>query len=205
MRWKGITADELTVLREIERINYQIRQTVKEFGKDSRLYQQYESILAPMNRPGLVHGMMAGHNKAGVLQLSIKKKDIKEYVLGSYKRDLQQLGKMQTVGQVKKEMVKAYETRTRQKVKTRAEIRQAVQIEKAADQKLFDILTEMLAAYYEIEKKYGGKELASHQKLRDLSKGHWTSHDELLQMMDEVDKELKAEKHKIVEDYLGGL
>ena len=204
MRWKGITADELEILRQVERINFQIRQAVKEFGKNSRLYQQYESILTPRNRPGLVHGMMAAHNKSGILQLSIKRKDIKDYVLGSYKRDLTQLSKMQTVGEVKKQMIKAYETRKGVKVKTRAERKAAYSEEKQYDQGLFDQLTALLGRYYELEKKLG-VEFTSHQQLRDLSKGAFTSHDDLKQMLQIVTDELEKEHHAIAEDYLAGL
>lgn len=203
-RWKGITAEELIILREVERINYQIRQAASQLGKNSRLYQQYESVLTPRNRPGLVHGLMAAHNKAGVLQLSIKKKDIKQYVLGSYDRDLKQLGKMPTIGQVKKEMVQAYEARTGAKVKTRKDRKAAYETEKKFDQALFDQLTELLGRYYELEKKQG-VEFTSHQKLRDLSKGIFTSQGDLKEMLQTVSDELEKEHHAIAEDYLAGL
>lgn len=203
-RWKGITAEELIILREVEKINYQIRQAASQLGTNSRLYQQYESILTPRKRPGLTHGLMAAHNKAGVLQLSIKKKDIKQYVLGSYARDLKQLGKMPTIGQVKQEMIKAYETRTGEKIKTRAERKAAYEKEKSYDQGLFDQLTELLGRYYELEKKLG-VEFVSHQKLRDLSKGIFTSQDDLKEMLRIVTEELEKEHREIAEDYLAGL
>lgn len=203
-RWKGITAEELLILREVERINYQIRQAASQLGKSSRLYQQYENVLTPTNRPGLTQGLMAKHNKAGVLQLSIAKKDIKQYVLGSYNRDLQQLGKMPTIGQVKQEMISAYEARTGMKVKTRAERRVAYEREKQYDQGLFDQLTGLLGRYYELEKKQG-VEFSSHQKLRDISKGVFTSQDDLKQMLQIVTDELERERHQIADDYLAGL
>ena len=41
IRWKGMTADQLLIKREIGRINRQIRQAAAVFGTESGLYKHY--------------------------------------------------------------------------------------------------------------------------------------------------------------------
>ena len=48
-------------------------------------------------------------------------------------------------------------------------------------------------------------EFASHRKLRELSKGYWSSDEDLKDMIKIMKKELKAEKHRVTKDYLEGL
>lgn len=207
-KWKGITADELQVMKEIQRINFQMRSAAKEFGMNSRLYQQYESLLFPRSNTGLGSGRMHRHMKSGVVQLRTDKAAIKQYVLGDYRRDLKQLGQMQTVGQTKKNMLEAYQARNPkvdpESLKTRAGRKAAIEEEKKYDQGLFDQVSQFLDLYYKLEDKLlpTGGEFATHQQLRDISRGHWSSYDELRQMLDVAKKELEAEQHNVVQNFL---
>lgn len=208
---KGMTADELKVLREIERINYQIRSAAKEFGMNSRLYQQYETMLFPRSGTGLGSGRMHRHMESGVVQLRTDKAALSQYVLGSYQRDLKQLSRMQTVGQVKENMVQAYQARNPKidpnSLKTRAGRRAAIEEEKKYDQGLFDTVSQYLDLYYKLENEIlpMGGEFVSHAKLRELTKGHWSSYDELQRMIDTVKNEMEQEHHIAVKNFLEGL
>ena len=210
-KWKGMTADELQVLRQIERINYQIRSAAKEFGMNSRLYQQYETMLFPRSGTGLGSGRMHRHMQSGVVQLRADRAAISQYVLGSYQRDLKQLSRMQTVGQVKESMVQAYIARNPKvdpdSLKTRAGRRAAIAAEKKYDQGLFDKVSQFLDIYYKLENEVLpiGGEFATHAQLRELSKGHWSSYDELNRMLDTITHELEEEHHIAVKNFLEGL
>ena len=204
-KWKGITADELMILRQIQAINYQIRQVAAEFGTDSRLYKQYESMLFPRRRVGLGQARMTDVNAKGIVQIKAGKSFVRQYVITAYTRELNRLSKMRTVGQEKQSMIEAYELRTKKKVKTRAE-RAAVVKEMIEKRSLFDEVNEYAGKYYELEKKLApGMEFASHRKLRELSKGYWSSDEDLKDMIKIMKKELKAEKHRVTKDYLEGL
>lgn len=208
---KGMTADELQVLRQIERINYQIRSAAKEFGMNSRLYQQYESMLFPRSGTGLGSGRMHRHMKSGVVQLRTDKAAISQYVIGSYQRDLKQLSRVQTVGQVKENMIQAYQARNPKidpkSLKTRSGRRAAIEEEKKYDQGLFDTVSQYLDLYYKLENEVlpMGGEFASHAKLRELTRGHWSSYDELQRMIDTVKNEMEQEHHIAVKNFLEGL
>lgn len=208
-KWKGMTADEMQVLREIERINFQIRSAAKEFGMNSRLYQQYESMLFPRSGTGLGSGRMHRHMESGVVQLRTDKGAIKQYVLGSYRKDLKQLGRMETVGQVKKHMVSAYAQRKGidESTMKRADRKAALAEEKRYDQGLFDKVSQFLDIYYKLENEVlpMGGEFASHEQLRQISRGHWSSYDELNQMLTTITNELETEHHIAVKNFLEGL
>lgn len=208
-KWKGMTTEELQVLREIERINFQIRSAAKEFGMNSRLYHQYENMLFPRSGLGLGSGRMHRHMESGVVQLRTDKGAIRQYVLGSYRKDLKQLGRMETVGEVKKHMVSAYAQRKRidESTMKRADRKEALEAEKKYDQGLFDKVSQFLDIYYKLENEVlpMGGEFASHEQLRQISKGHWSSYDELNQMLTTITTELEAEHHIAVKNFIEGL
>lgn len=120
-KWKGITAPELIVLREIERINRQIREAAKQFGTSSGLYKQYETMIAPNDR--IAFGVdMVRETKTGIIQLSASRRSVREMMTySSYEKRLQRLGKMDTVATRKEQYIKAYEIRTGRKPRSRKE------------------------------------------------------------------------------------
>lgn len=209
-KWKGITANELIMLRQIERINFQLRQAVKEFGKDSRLYGQYENLLTSTRKNTLADGGLIRETSTGILQLKVGKRSIREYMnYTSYEKSVNRLLKMQTVGQVKESMIKAFHARTKINVKTRAERKAAFESEKKLDAHLFHELDRILYQYYKLEDELGnGREFVSHDELRSISSGFWSSTDDLQRMLKIANDELNRNKHKIKkehDDYLAGL
>lgn len=209
-KWKGITADELIMLRQIERINFQLRSAAKEFGMHSRLYGQYENMLTSTRKNTLADAGLLRETKSGVLQLRVGQKAIREYTsYSAYGKAINRLLKVQTVGATKKAMIAAYTARTKIQVKTRAEKQAAFESEKKLDNYLFAQLDRVLYQYYKLEDEYGmGREFTSHDKLRGLSMGYWSSQDDLQRMLKIANDELQKQEHKIkkqYEDYLAGL
>ena len=209
-KWNGITAPELIMLRQIERINYQLRQAVKEFGTDSRIYNQYENMLTSTRKNTLADAGLIRETSTGILQLRADKRAIREYMnYTAYEKSVDRLLKMQTVGQVKQAMIDAYSARTKMSVKTRAERKAAFESEKRLDNHLFAELDRILYLYYKLENEIGnGRELASHDQLRAISTGFWSSHEDLQEMLRIANAELKANEHKVkkeYDDYLAGL
>lgn len=209
-KWKGISAEELVMLRKIERINYQIRSAVKELGTNSRLYGQYENMLTSTRKNTLGEGGFLRESSSGILQLRADRKSIREYLTyTAYEKAVDRLNKMQTVGQVKENMIKAYQARTRITATTRAERKAAFESEKALDNQLFSELDRILYQYYKLEDELGnGREFVSHDQLRALSEGFWTSQDDMQRMLKIANDELQRQNHKIkreYDDYLAGL
>lgn len=209
-KWKGITAPELIMLRQIERINFQLRQAVKEFGKESRLYGQYENILTATRKNTLADAGLIRETSSGILQLKADKRAIREYMnYTSYEKTVDRLLKMQTVGQVKQAMINAYSARTKINVKTRAELKAAFESEKRLDNYLFAQLDRVLYQYYKLEGEMGnGREFVSHDEIRSISSGYWSSTEDLQRMLKIANDELNRNKHKIKkehDDFLAGL
>ena len=213
-KWKGITADELTVLRQIERINYQLRAIAKEFGTSSRLYRHYENFLTSTKKNTLAEAGLIRETKQGqLLQIRADKQAVQEIQrFTAYQKAVGRVGRFATVGQQKKRMVEAYRKRTGVKEDyefTRAEEREAYRQEKQFEKDVYDTVNDVLYRYYELEKDVAdGKEFVSHDQLRRFSKGSWTDPEDLKEMIRIANEELAKEQHEIKEeydDYLAGL
>lgn len=209
------SAEQWNTKREIDRINRQIKQAFTKFGADSRLAKQYETILqgsenkmlegsiskgrALNQRTGLSEPIMR-YTKDGIPQISTGKATLREFtVISAMQKQLQNLGRMQTVQSAQRHMIEAYEQRTGQKVKGRAGKEIAIREELKRYQTDEAILKDYLSQLYEYEKKNGVK-LQAVQKIKDLSKGRWTSHGELAAMIATAKNAIIEENKKIVED-----
>lgn len=203
LQWKGMTAEELLIKREIDRINRQIREAVKAFGEDSRLYKQYLNVIAPKGLIGF--GMdMVRETKAGVIQLSVSKKAIKEMKdYTAYQKRLQQLGRLQTVQQAKQQYLKSAELRKGRAARSRAEKKEWLEAAIHRTNVLFGKVSELWFQYYELERKAGEK-FKSHEEIKALSKGYWTSEEDLEKMIEKLESEIQNERHEAVHNVLEG-
>lgn len=190
-----LTPEQQAIDRELNRINRQIRQAYKKLGKDSRLYQQYETLLyskqtdsksrdksAPASYRDLVR-----YDKNGVPQLSRSKSSIRLVQTGGAAQAIINLGRMQTVQQAEAAMVKAYEKRTGQTVKGAKSKRAAVKDEAEHYLKIGSRLQGALHELYRIEQDRGVK-FKSHDDIKKLSKGRWTSEKDLQEMINIAEK-----------------
>ena len=207
-RYKG---KELAVKREIDRINRQIRQAYTKLGKESRLAQQYETLLYGGEKPrGETIAQMRGkgfegvrYTKEGIPQISSSKAAIWDFAnITAFEKQLKILGKQQTVQQAQKAMIKAYEARTGQTVKGRTATKAAVQQEIERYNQTEKAFTGQLAKLYEIERKRGVR-LKAHEDIKQLSKGRWTSDNDLLKMQEIVQKAIEDENAEIIRDKFG--
>ena len=203
IRWKGMTADELLVKREIDRVNRQIREAVQAFGEDSRLYHQYLNTIAPKGLIGFGVDMVR-ETKEGVIQLSVSKKSIREMLnYSQYQKRLQQLGRLQTVQQAKQQYLRSAEIRKGRKAKSRAEKKEFLESAIQRTNVMFGKVSDLWQQYYELEKKAGEK-FKSHEEIKALSKGYWTSEEDLEKMADMLQQEIQQERHEAVKNVLEG-
>lgn len=212
-KWKGITADELMVLRQIERLNYQLRAIAKEFGQESRLYSHYENFLTSTRKNTLGDAGLLRETKEGaVLQLRADRKAVREIMTYTqYQKQLNRASKFRTLGEEKQHMLQAYERRTGKSLEKakRKEKQEAYKDEREFEKNVYEKVNDTLYRYYELEKEVAdGKEFASHDELRRLSKGSHTDPDDLARMVEIAQAELNAAQHQIkdeYDDYLKGL
>lgn len=202
------TGKELTVKREIDRINRQIRQAYTKFGKESRLAQQYETLLylGQKGRAGntpiaqMMYGEGVRYTKEGIPQIRASKQAITEFAnISYYEKQLKILGRQQTVQQAQTAIVKAYEAKTGQKVKGRAATKAAIEQEIQAYKESEKAFANGLSKLYEIEKKRGIR-LKAHEDIKKLSKGLWTSQDDFEKMNQILEKALQEDNAQIVGD-----
>ena len=195
---------ELEIKREIDRINRQIRQAYRKLGGESRLAQQYATLLsmgknAPINMRGKgFEGVR--YTKDNIPQISASKSAIWEFDnITAYNKALHRLGKMQTVESAQKAMIKAYETRTGQKVKKPADRKQVLELEKARYLLAEKAFESALFKLYEIEKERGFR-LKAHEDLKKISRGRWTSEEDMVKMFEIAEKAINDENAEIVQD-----
>lgn len=203
-----LTKEQQNIDREINRINRQIRQAFTILGKESRLAKQYETILSGYSESGkqtnrdapMQYAGMLRKTKAGIPQLSRSKKTIEMIRTGSIGNTLMQLGRQQTVQEAQKAMVKAYEKRTGQKVKGRAATTAAVESEVNLYNKTQNRMSSALMEMYRIERERGVK-FKNHDEIKKLSKGRWTSQEDLEKMIDLAEKAVQDENAAIIEQH----
>lgn len=204
------TGKELAVKREIDRINRQIRQAYTKFGKESRLAQQYETLLYGGKRGGETVAQMRGkgfegvrYTKEGIPQISASKGAIWDFAnISAYEKQLKILGKQQTVKSTQQAMIKAFEKRTGQSVKGRAATQSALEEETKRYQEIEKTFSAQLAKLYEIEKKRGVR-LKAHDEIKALSKGRWTSDSDMQKMLEIVRKAIEDDNAEIIKDKFG--
>lgn len=202
-RWKGMTADQLLIKREIDRINRQIRQAAAVFGTESGLYKHYLTLIAPHSQISFGHDMVR-ENAAGVIQLSVSKKSIIEMQnYTQYSKRLKQLGNVPTVQATRQQYIRSYEARTGEKVKSRSEQEKAITSVREEMKSLFYDVGDLLREYYELERKYGSR-FASHDEIKALSKGYNSSIADLQAMKARLEATIAGEDRAIVKNVLEG-
>lgn len=202
-RWKGMTAEQLLIKREIDRINRQIRQAAAIFGTESGLYKHYLTVIAPKSTISFGHDMVR-ENAAGVIQLSVSKKAIIEMQnYTQYSKRLKQLGKIPTVQATRQQYIRSYEARTGEKVKSRSEQEKAITSVREEMKSLFYDVGDLLREYYELERKYGSR-FASHDQIKALSKGYNSSLADLQAMKEKLEATIAGEDRAIVQNVLEG-
>ena len=187
----------MNIDNEIKRINRQIAQAAKLFGKESRLYQQYETILSG----GLAQAQLTRENKSGVIQLKRTKAALYEFEnITSYQKGIKNLSRMQTVKESQQAMIAAFEQRTGQTVKTKEERKAAISEELSLYNNITEKLFDKLGQIYQKQDDMGGIKYKGMRDIEKLSKGTWTSTEDLQEMIKIADKILNDENAEILEN-----
>ena len=203
IRWKGMTAEQLLIKREIDRINRQIRSAAAVFGTESGLYKHYMTLIAPDSKISFGCDMVR-ENKQGIIQLSLSRKSIIQMQqFTQYSKRLQQLGKVPTVQETRKQYIRSYEERTGEKVKNRSQEAAAISYVREELKGLFYDVSSLLEQYYSLERKQGGR-FISHDKLKSLSKGYNSSAKDLRAMKELLEATMSGEDRAIVKNVLEG-
>lgn len=190
--------------REIKRINRQISQAAKTFGKESRLYEQYEAVLFPRSGTGLGGAILTRENKAGVIQISRSKSALLQIqAITQYQTQLNNIGRMQTVQETKQKMIEAYERRTGVEVKGKQMKEEVVKSEVLAYQNMQALFAKHLQELYSIERETG-VELEVHSQIKDITKGRWTSEADLKRMNNLALEAVKGGNRKTTGNKLKG-
>ena len=199
-----LTETQRLVDAQIRRINRKIA-SIAELGLESRQYQQIQTILENKGQTswGTLSGEMTLRNKEGILQLSRTKAALNMFQIQEYQRVLRQLDRLQSAAKAKKFMIKAFESRTGQKVKTKAEKAAAVSEEVSHYNDIQKRLEKAAGEMYRIEKERGIR-FQAHSEMQKKSKGRWTSNKTLEEMLDSVEAVLRGEDQRIVKNALEG-
>lgn len=195
--YKGMTAEELLIKREIDRINRQIREAARQFGTESRLFKQYQTLLTPLNAESFRQDIIR-ENKSGIPQISLAKKAIKELQSDVImQRRLKLLGKQQTVQQAKQAYITAYQEKhgIEKPIRSRAERKAVFEEMVQAEKTLFNDVSDGLLEYYKYYKK---------GTLKQYSKGYWSSEQDLQTMLDKIKQGLDNEKKQVIKNAFEG-
>lgn len=208
-------AQEWMIKREIDRVNRQIKQAFTKLGAESRLAKQYAVLLqgseTKPTEDSLLNRMVMDHRTgemrplirltAGdIPQISTGKAAIGEFRdITEMRKKLNLLGRQQTVQAAQKAMIKAYERKTGQKVKTRKEQKEAIEAEVSSYKTAETTFNSQMFELYEIRKRRG-IELQAIQDIRKLSKGRWTSDTELRAMQAIAEKAIREDGGAAVDE-----
>lgn len=199
------SAEEWNTKREIDRINRQIRQAFTKLGEDSRLAQQYTTLLQGSYdrvEQGSLTSLMASKDgkkvpvvrltESGIPQIGTGKAVLQEFAKADMQKQLKRLSNQQTVAAAQKAMIAAYEKKTGQTVKTRQEKYAAIRSEVTAYRTSEAIFDRQLKELYKIRDRRG-IELKAIEDVKKISKGRWTSEGELAAMKRIVSDAIRAD------------
>ena len=204
-----LTPEQREIDNMIRSINRQLATAARVFGTEHHLYQRYEAIISgfahenatKQSFTSLAQAQLTRFNAEGVLQLSRKKSDIQEYDVTAYKRVLKQLMKQQKTSVVKSHVLQAYTERTGMTAKSAAEKRAAIaeqlQVEKTSQNQFSKVRDRV----YEIMKQRG-IQFKAVEDVKALSKGSFTSYENLAKMTEIYQRVLDEEDQRIIENAL---
>lgn len=204
-----LTPEQREIDNMIRSINRQLETAARVFGKEHHLYQRYEAIISgfahenarKQSFTSLAQAQLTRENAEGILQLSRRKKDIMEYDITQYKRVLKQLMKQQKTSVVKSHVLQAYTERTGMTARTAAEKRAAIAEQLQIEQTSQHEFSKVRDRVYEIMKERG-IQFKAVEDVKALSKGSFTSYEDLNEMTKIYQRVLDEEDQRILENAL---
>ena len=207
---KKLTPAQKEMDNFVKRINSRITKIAKEFGTDSRAYQQIYEILSGMNAAGkrtnrfsILSGGYTRETDQGIIQVSRSVKSLANMEIKQYLRALNRVAKLPTASQIKKNIVASYEKANETKVKGKKAREAVVQEAIEADKMIAKRLDRALQAVYNLQEKLG-YEFKAMQYIKSLSRGRYTSTEDLEKMIAAAEDILRNEAEQVQSDLFAG-
>lgn len=167
--------------------------------------------------------------KDGVIQLSRSRKALAELEISSYNKALQRVAKLPSAASTTRKIAKAHEAEQLRKMeqaykeahggaepsaRERRKMERQVKLSKsdaaalaketvAEDVRIGDRLEQALAKLYQMQEEQG-VEFSAITEIRKLSRGQWTRHEDLIQMLNIAEKAAETEDREIQGDLYAG-
>lgn len=219
MPFKNLTPEQKAMDKLVKALNTKIMKIAKEFGTESRSYQQINEILSGYNAAGhrtnrfsILSGGFT-REKDGVIQISRSVKSLANLEIKQYMRALKRVAQLPSAATIKKNIVNARiaahtttDPKTGKKKKpklTKADKAQIVQEAMQRDRNLAQRLEKALGEMYQLQQKYG-YEFKNLQDIKALSRGRFTSEEDLLKMIEIAEQTVKNEDQQIQADLFAG-
>lgn len=210
MPFKDLTPAQREMDKIVKKLNTKITKIAKEFGTESRAYQQIYEILSGYNAAGkktnrfsLLSGGYTRETDTGIIQVSRSAKALANYEIKQYLKALQRVEQLPTAAQIKKSIVASYEKANNTKVKGKAAKEAVVQEAMQTDRTIAARLESALAAVYKLQQKYG-YEFKAMQDIKKLSKGRFTSKEDLEKMIAAAEEIQRNEAAQVQADLFAG-
>ena len=207
---KKLTPAQREMDNFVKRLNSKITKIAKEFGTDSRAYQQIYEILSGMNAAGkrtnrfsILSGGYTRETDQGIIQVSRSVKSLANMEIKQYLRALNRVAKLPTASEIKKNIVASYEKANNTKVKGKEAKAAVVQEAMAADKTIAKRLENALQAVYKLQQKYG-YEFKSMQDIKAMSRGRYTSTEDLEKMIAAAEEIQRNEAAQVQADLFAG-
>ena len=219
MPMKGLTQSQKEMDRIVKALNSKISKIAKEYGTDSRAYQQIYEILSGYNAAGRMRNrfsILSGgftREKEGVIQISRSRKALADLEIQQYMKALKRVAQLPSAAEIKKNIVNAWkEAHATTDPKTgakklpkvsRADANQIVQDAMKADKTIASRLEAALAEVYKLQSKHGYefKEMAD---IKKLSRGRFTSIEDLEKMIAAAEEIARKERKQVQDDLFAG-
>lgn len=219
MPMKGLTPSQKEMDRIVKALNSKISKIAKEYGTDSRAYQQIYEILSGYNAAGRMRNRFSilsvgfTREKDGVIQISRSRKALADLEIKQYMKALKRVAQLPSAAEIRKNIVNAWkeahatiDPKTGEKKLpkvSREDAKQIVQDAMKADKTIASRLEAALAEVYKLQSKYGYefKEMAD---IKKLSRGRFTSAEDLEKMIAAAEEIVRNERKQVQDDLFAG-
>ena len=176
-----MAADRL-IDNEIRRINKQISETARICGFDSSQYQRYENLILS-SKTFDKNTNLFRLEEGKPIQLKRSKSALNAFKnISQYSKAVEKLSKEKTVGEQKKKFFEKYKEENKDRKITRKELESKFKEAVRAASATNALIEKYLSKLYDFEEKLG-YETELHQKIREISRGSWTSPEEKDEMI----------------------
>lgn len=170
-------ANDRLLDNEIRRINKQIVETARVFGYDSSQYQRYENLIMSAKTFDKNESLFR-LEEGKPIQLRRSKAALEAFKnIPQYNKAVEKLSKEKTVGEQKKKFFEKYKADNQGRKITRKELEEKFKEAVRLSSTTHALIEKYLSKLYDFEEKLG-YETELHQKIREISRGSWTSPDE---------------------------